>query len=162
MTNMQFANTGQLGKRLNVVIVQGMPGVEAHAQVANGLAGLADLVEFSQHSRCFVVTALIMKGVSVRAGVDFTDARADPRRRFDLSKFGIDEDTGHDSGIGESGNHIPQMFFLSHNVKPALRCHLVATFRNEHCHLRLERTGNTDHFISCRHLQIQLDLRRLT
>jgi hypothetical protein len=103
-----------------------------------------------------------MKGVSVRAGVDFTDARADPRRRFDLCKFGIDEDTGHDSGVGESGNHIPQALFLSHNIESALRCHLMATFRNEHRHLRLERTGNTDHFIGCRHLQIQLDLRRFT
>ena len=42
VTDVEFANAGQTGDRLHVVVVQCMPGVEAHAQLTDGLAGIAD------------------------------------------------------------------------------------------------------------------------
>ena len=53
MANMQFANAGQPGNRLYVVVIERVPGIEAHAEVANALAGNADLVEFRHHRRRF-------------------------------------------------------------------------------------------------------------
>jgi hypothetical protein len=84
VADVQLADAGQPGNRLDVVVIQRMTGVETHAQSAHSQPGLTNLGEFGEHRRCFGIAALFVKGVGVGAGVDLADAGADPRSRLDL------------------------------------------------------------------------------
>jgi hypothetical protein len=59
-------------------------------------------------------------------------------------------------------DHILQAGLLSHDIEAAFGGDFVASFRHQHGHFRLERTGNADHFIGRRHFKIELDLCQLT
>ena len=51
---------------------------------------------------------------------------------------------------------------LRQNVEPAFGGYLVATFRHQHRHFRLQAAGNADHFIGRGHFKVQLDLGQVT
>ena len=94
--------------------------------------------------------------------MNFTDAGANARSRFDLRQFGIDEDAGHDAGVGQAGDDIVQPGFLDQDIETAFGGDFVTAFRHQHGHFRLQLTGDADHFVGRRHFQIQFGLGQIT
>ncbi len=135
-----------------------MPGIEAHAQSADRRAGLADLRELRDDRRALRIAPLGVERMCIRAGVDFADARAYPRRGLDLTDLGIDEHAADDAGLGQSRDRGLEPRLLRSDIEPPLGRDLLATLRHQHRHLGLERAGERDHFIGRGHLEVKLDL----
>ena len=94
----------------------------------------------------------------IRPRMDFADARPNTGRRLDLRQLGIDEYARHDACAGQPGDHLPQARFLRHHIEPTLGGNLVTALRYQHYHLRSHDGGDADHFVRCRHFQIEFDL----
>jgi hypothetical protein len=53
-----------------------------------------------------------------------------------------------------------QRALLREDVEPAFGSHFVPPFRHQHRHLRLDATGDGNHFLGRRQFQVELDLRQ--
>ena len=138
-----------------------MPGVEAHAQLTDGLAGIADFRQLAEYRWRLGIPTLSVKGVGVGAGVNFANTGANAGGGLDLRDFCIDEDAGGDAGVGETADDITQACFLPDNVQSTFGGHLMPPFGDQHGHFRLDAAGEGDHLLGGGHFEIELDLRAL-
>ena len=162
MADMQLPHAGERGHRLDVDVVQGMTGIEAHAGCLDRSPGEGNALELGLNRRAVGIAASFEKRLGIGAGVDFTDPRTNGRGRFDLGKVGIDEHARADPGVSQPGHRRAQPLELADDVEPTLGGHFMAALRHQHRHFGLELTGNRDHLVGRRHLEIELDMREFT
>ena len=158
MADVELPDPRKSGDRLNVGIVQRVPGVESHAGLDDGLSRPSDLGEPRRDLRHVGGAAMLVKRVCIGAGMDLTDREAAFRGRSDLTEVRIDEGRHRDSDGGQSLDDIGHPFTGSRDVEPSLGGDLVSPFRHQHDDLRSNLGGDRDHLVRGGHLEIQLDL----
>src|SRR5439155_1870113 len=144
--------------RLDIEIVEGVAGIEAHAAVVDRLTGDPHLVELRDYRRAFGIAALGVEGVGVRPGVNLAHARTDARRGFDLPQVGVDEHAGYDAGIGQILHRPLEGRFVRGDIEPAFGGDFLAALGYQPGHFRFERAGDAQHFVGGCHFQVELDV----
>ncbi len=146
---------------MDVDVVQGVAGVEAHAGLANQFSGAADFLQFLADGGAFGIAAAVEEGMGVRTGVNFADREAAGVGGFDLIFLGIDEGADGEAGVDQLGDNVLEAFALAVHVEAAFGGDFLTALGNEHHQLRLDVAGDLDHFIGRGHFEIEFDVGEL-
>ncbi len=102
MADMQFADIRQGGNRLDIVVIQRMSRIEAHAGRMNGHTCMAQLFQLGGYGWTFRITTAVVESMRIRPGMQLAHLHPNPRRRFDLRQFGIYENAGDNAGVSQA------------------------------------------------------------
>ena len=76
--------------------------------------------------------------------------------RLDLPGVRVDEQAYRDASLTHPGDDLLEPFLLPGHVEPALGGQLLAFFRNQGDHVRLDLQGDVDDLLGGPHLQVEL------
>jgi phosphate transport system protein len=161
VADVQLAHAGQARDGLDVVVIQGVSGIEAHAGVRDELAGAVDLLEFGAYGGARIIPAAVVEGVGIGAGVDLANREAALVGGLDLGLIGVDERADEHARLGKLGDDIGQPMLLARHIEPAFGGHLHATLGDEHRGVRLDALCDRDHLVGRGHLEVELDVAEL-
>ena len=128
-----------------------MTGVALELQATRRRRRLAQTLELMLGALMFTVGERVAPG----AGMDLNDRRANRARRFDLRRFGSDEERHADAGSRQLADRRPQGVALARGVETAFGGALGAAFRDNAGGMGPKLTGNADHFRCRCHFQIE-------
>ena len=94
-------------------------------------------------------------GMAVGAGVQFDHRRAEPGGGFELSGFGSDEQADPDAGVLQPADDRRQHIVLASGIEPAFGGAFRPAFGNDAGGVRAMLQGNAEHFIGCRHFEVE-------
>jgi hypothetical protein len=158
---MQLAHAGELRDRFDVDVVERVTGVEPHAPRTDGFARSGEAAEFGDHCRTLGVAPARVERVGVRPGMHLADRGADPVRGINLPLVGVDEHADDDPRLAETRDGVLQRRLAGDDVEAALGRHLLPALGDEHRHLRPGASGDRDHLVGRRHLEVELDVGQL-
>src|SRR6056297_568495 len=94
MTDIEFGNSAEFGDRLDVSVIQAMPGIDDQPQRLAVLHRLRDTSQFALLPVAF--------GISIAAGMQFNHRCATGQSGFELLRLRIDEQADPDVGRCET------------------------------------------------------------
>ena len=95
--------------------------------------------------------------MGVAAGVELDHRRAEPDRRLDLARVGLDEQADADVGVAQPGDESAQMVVLPGGVEPALGGPLLALLGDDAGGVRAVAQRDLEHLLGRRHLEVERD-----
>lgn len=171
MANVQFGHTGDLRDGLDVEVVQGMAGVQAHPEGSAAVARVNKARELIGQRLAVEVAAAECEGCGVLTGVELAGIKARGFAGFDLGGIGFDERRDRRAGaweIFEAGDVVGQAREIGCNVEATFGGEFLALLRDEGEHVyasggafgSLESAeanlpSDAEHFFGRAHLEVQ-------
>ncbi len=133
--------------RLDIVVVQAMPGVDDQAEGTPEGHALAYPLQF---------TGLLLGvfGVGVATGMQFDSRRADPGGGLDLPRIGIDEQRHFAAHRSQASHRVADALFLAGDVEAALGGQFLAALGDQAAMRRPDLLGEGEHFLGDPHLEV--------
>ena len=157
MADVEFADVWDCGDGADIVVVEGVAGVEAHVEVDDLCAGGVDFFEFGEEGFVEHVAAGVVEGVGVGACVDFADIEAGFGGGVDLGGVGVDEGADDHAGVFEFGDDLGEAVELVEDIEAAFGGDFEAAFGDEHGGVGAELGGDVDHLVGGGHLEVELE-----
>ena len=155
MANVELAKIRQSRDRGDIVVVQGVSGVELHAIGDDRFTGVADSSQFRLDIRVLRIVAMMVECVGIGSGVDFADHESTAGRGLDLIGLRIDECTDRQFAVAEGTDGPLEGIELPKDIQPTFGGDFLPTFGDEHGHVGPSGQGDLDQSIGGGHLQIQ-------
>ncbi len=155
---MQFADAGERGDGLHVLIRQAVAGVELHAGLHDHSARRVHTPDLGLHLGVAGEPAAVMEEHRVGPGVNLARVESARRRGLDLDPIGVDEGTGANPRPAKLAHHLGEVRPSAGDVEPAFGRDLLPALRHQRHHRRCGSNCVRDHLGGRGHLQVEPDL----
>src|SRR5262245_9932919 len=153
MSDVQLAHVRDAGNGLDVVIIQAVPRMQVHTQVANELAGVR------QCDKLLVLRRSASQGIL--ASMQLDSLNAELPGELNLPRIGIEKQADRNPGSAQLLNGFGGGCPVSDDIQAAFSGYFFAAFGYESGLIRFDLAGDAHDFGSHRQLQVQLDRHRL-